>query len=45
MWVVISEVREELEDVKWVWRVEVWAESEDREATAEEREEMDDRRE
>ena len=45
MWVVISDVKAELEEVKWVWRVEVWAEREDREDTAEERVEIDDRRE
>lgn len=42
---VISEVREELEDAKCVWRVEVWVESDDREETAEVREEIEERRE
>ena len=42
-WVVISEVRKELEVMKWIWRVEVWVESDDREDTAEIREEIEER--
>ena len=38
-------MREELEDVKCVWRAEVLVESDDREETAEMREEMEERRE
>ena len=45
MWFVISDVREELEEVKCFCRVEVWLESDDSEETAEEREETEDRRE
>lgn len=45
IWVLISAVREELEVVKCVWRVEVWVESDDREETAEVREEIEESRE
>lgn len=38
-------MREELKDVKRVWRAEVWVESDDREETAEAREEVEERRE
>ena len=44
-WFVISDVREELEDVKCVWRVDVWVESEDREEIVEVREDNEERRE
>lgn len=42
---MISEVREELEDVKCVCRTEVWAESEESEEIVEVREESEERRE
>lgn len=44
-WAVTSEVREELEDVKCAWRVEVWVESDDRDETAEVRDDIEERRE
>ena len=42
---MISNVREELAAVKWVCRVEVWAERAEREEMAEVREEREERRE
>ena len=43
IWVSSSEVRDEVEDVKVVWRVESWAERLDREEMAEVREESEER--
>ena len=42
---MISDLRDDLKDVKCVWREDVWAERDDREETAEVREEMEERRE
>lgn len=43
--VVISEVREELEDTKCACRSEIWVESDDRAETADVREDIEERRE
>lgn len=45
IWVIISDAREELEDVNCVWRIDVWRESDDREETVEVREEIEESRE
>ena len=45
VWVAISDAREELEEAKCVWRVDIWVEREDREDIADVREEVEERRE
>ena len=42
---MISDVREELEELKCVWRNEIWVERVDREEIADVREEREERRE